>query len=120
MESILKKGLNFSITPKKILVEEVISNIEVAIKDLDIAKSEEIRQDIAKILRTSKPSTSNIYVEEKRALNNLRKNKSIVILKFDKGNTTIIMNRINYDIKMEEHLSNSGCYKIIIRILVKK
>ena len=46
-------------------MEEVISNIEVAIKNLDITQSEEIRQDIAKILRTSKPPTSNISVEEK-------------------------------------------------------
>lgn len=112
-ESILKKGLNFAITPNKIPVEEVISNIEVAIKNLDITKSEEIRQDIAKILRTSKPHASNISVEEKRALNNLKKNKNIVILKVDKGNAIVIMNRIDYDNKMEEHLNNSGCYKII-------
>ncbi|MCY6525048.1 hypothetical protein, partial [Actinobacillus pleuropneumoniae] len=84
-ESILKKGLNFAITPNKIPVEEVISNIEVAIKNLDIEKSEEIRQDIVKILRTAKPPTSNISKEEKRALNNLRRNKNIVILKDDKG-----------------------------------
>lgn len=112
-ESIVKKGLNFAITPNKITVEEVISNIEVALKNLDIKKGEEIRQDIAKISRTSKPPASNISLEEKRALNNLRKNKNIVILKADKGNATVIMNRIAYDNKMEDHLNNSGCYKII-------
>lgn len=94
-------------------MEELISNIEVAIKNLDIAKSEEMRQDIAKILRTSKPPQSNISIKEKRALNNLRKNKNIVILKVDKGNSTLIMNIIDYDNKMEEHLNKSGCYKII-------
>jgi len=94
-------------------VEELISNIEVAIKNLDIAKSEEMRQDIAKILRTYKPPTANISIKEKRALNNLRKNKNIVILKADKGNTSVIMNIIDYDNKMEEHLNKSGCYKII-------
>lgn len=82
-ESTLRKGLNFAITLNKIPVEEVISNIEVAIKNLDIAKSEEIRQDITKILRTSKPPPSKITVEGKRALNNLRKSKNIVILKVD-------------------------------------
>jgi len=97
----------------KIPVEELISNIKVAIKNLDITKSEEIRQDIAKILRTSKPPASNISIKEKRALNNLRKNKNIVILNVDKGNATVIMNIIDYDNKMEEHLNKSGCYKII-------
>lgn len=75
-ESILKKGLNFAITPNKIPIEEVISNIEVSIKNLEIAKIKEIGQDIAKILRTAKPPTSNISIEERRALNNLRKIKT--------------------------------------------
>ena len=101
-------------------MEEVISNIEVAIKNLDIAKSEEIKQDISKTLRTSKPPASNISLEEKIALNNPRKNKNVVILKADKGNTIVIMNRIDYDIKMGEHLNNSGCNKIINKYTSEK
>lgn len=79
-------------------------------------EAEEIRQDFAKILRNSKPPSNNILKEEKTTLNNLKNNKDITILKGDKGNATIIMNRSNYDSKMENHLNNSGCYKILNKV----
>jgi len=107
-QPILHKVLNFTITPNKIHVDDIISNIEVALKDFNQVKSEEIRQDIAKILRNAKPPSCNIIKEEKIALNNLKNNKYIIILKEYKGNATIIMNRAEFDRKMEYHINNSG------------
>jgi len=111
--SILHKGPNFTITTNKIHVDDIISNIEVALKDFNPVEVKDIRQDIAKILRNSKPPSCNITKEEKISLNNLKKNKDIIILKVDKGNATVITNRAEYDRKMEDHTNNSGCYKIL-------
>jgi hypothetical protein len=45
------------------------------------------------------------------AIKNLRNNENIVILKADKGGATVVMNRIDYNSKMKEHLTNTGSYK---------
>lgn len=43
----------------------------------------------------------------------MKSNKDIIILKDDKGNAPVIMNRTQYNKKMEEHLNQSDCYKVI-------
>lgn len=50
-ESILVKGLNFAIAPRTLPVKEIISAVEVAIKDLSLAEAEEIRRELCKILK---------------------------------------------------------------------
>ena len=44
----------------------------------------------------------------------LRKREDIIILKADKGNTTIVMKKEDYDQKMKEHLACGRCKKIKI------
>lgn len=44
--------------------------------------------------------TYEITYSEKRALQELRNNKDIVILPADKGNATVVMNTIDYKEKM--------------------
>ena len=65
------------------------------------------------MLTHARSPSCNISKEEKLALNNLKRNKKLIILNEDKGNATVIMDRFEYDKKMEEHLNNSGCYKIL-------
>ena len=92
---------------------KLTSNIEAIIKNTNQNAAEEIRQDVSRILGNSRPPPSNISKEEAKALKKIKKNKSIIILKADKGNVTVIMDRIDYDYKMEEHLNKSGCYKVL-------
>lgn len=63
------------------------------------------------VLRTTKPPRSNLNKEEHEALMNLRNNDGIVVLKADKGGAMVIMNKIDYNTKMIEHLTTSGSYK---------
>ena len=62
-------------------------------------------------MRKAKPPKRNITKEEESALRNLRANENIVILKADKGGATVILDRADYNIKMLEHLTNSGSYR---------
>ncbi|XP_072042909.1 uncharacterized protein [Amphiura filiformis] len=55
------------------------------IDHLDPGKSEELRQRISSTLRNSKPPPSNLTKEERAALNDLEKDKSIIIVPADKG-----------------------------------
>lgn len=43
----------------------------------------------------------------------LRKNKDIVILKADKGNATVVMNRTDYDQKMQNMLQDANTYRLL-------
>ena len=54
--------------------------------------------------KNSKPPKSNITSKERTALNSLNKDKDIVILKADKGRTTVVLNRSDYEQKMKKTL----------------
>ncbi len=62
----------------------------------------------------SKLPRSNLSKNQKDAVRNLRTDKSIHILKADKGNATVILNRTDYDKKMLA-LLNTPTYKELKR-----
>ena len=69
------------------------------------------------MLIKSKPPKSNITKEEELALKNLRSNEDIVILKVDKGGSTVVLNRADYNTKMLDHLTTSGSYRKLSKTL---
>jgi hypothetical protein len=56
-----------------------------------------IRVQIAEVLRRATLPASNLTKNKKDALRNLRADKSIHILKADKGNATVILDRLEYN-----------------------
>jgi hypothetical protein len=109
--NILKKGLGFAIAPKTVPIENIICSVEDSIKNLSEEDKNAIRQDCALVLKKAKPPKSNISKMEHEAIKNLRNNENIVILKADKGGATVVMNRIDCNTKMIEHLTTTGSYK---------
>ena len=64
------------------------------------------------IVSKAKPPPSNITKDERRALEELRKNPDIVIAKADKGNATVVMDRKAYEEKATEVLEKSPVKRI--------
>ena len=95
-EKILSWGPNFAIVPKSPPVGEYIASIENACSQLRQGEVEELRGEIKTILKMIKPSKSNINIEERRALAELRKDKSKIILTADKGVSLVVMDREEY------------------------
>ncbi|MGR8252493.1 reverse transcriptase domain-containing protein, partial [Escherichia coli] len=114
-QSVLEKGMNFAITPKQIPYENIISNIEESItrNKIPTADAETVRQDVAVILRKSKLPKANVTFEERKALQQLRSDKDIIVLKADKGNATVIMNTSDYEEKVKELLNDRNTYKLV-------
>jgi hypothetical protein len=110
--SVLEKGLNFAVAPSTIPTEEIISNIEETVSKLPNDTAELIRQETAAILRRSKPPKSNITKNERTALFQLKKIDNIQILKADKGNATVIMDKKEYKTKLE-NLLKTDTYKAL-------
>ncbi len=71
---------------------------------------------IPQVLRWARLPRSNLSKNQKDAVRNLRTDKSIHILKADKGNATVILNRTDYDKKMLA-LLNTPAYKELKRDL---
>ena len=102
---------NFCVTPKTVPVDEIIASTESACTQMpDKSEADSLRAEVVKILKNSKPPKSNISNQERNALNQLSKDKNIVILPADKGRTTVILNKTEYQQKMEILVSDKDTY----------
>lgn len=61
---ILAKGGNYAIVSAKVVVEEIISNVEAAIRALSGQQAKEICNETSRMLLKSKPSKSNLSARE--------------------------------------------------------
>ncbi|VDP87711.1 unnamed protein product [Schistosoma mattheei] len=110
--SLLKKGLNFNINRHKLTPFNVIPTLEPALNILPNDTANELRNKIMNTLLHQKPHNPNINKNEYYALKQLREDKTIIITRADKGNTTVIMNKKEYEKKAKEHLQE-GPYEQI-------
>ncbi|XP_071057544.1 uncharacterized protein [Onthophagus taurus] len=110
--SVLAKGLNYAIAPKKVPKEEIICEVEAAVRGMSTLKAEEIRQEVTRVLKSAKPPKSNLMVGEKKALRSIKEKSEIVVLPADKGNATVVMDRKEYDDKMLNLLHPASYRKI--------
>ena len=111
-EKILSRGPNFMIVPKSPPVGEYIASIENACLQLRQGEAEDLRGEIKTILKKIQPPKSNITREERRALEELRKDKSKIILTADNGVSLVVMDKEEY-IRKAQALLDQPEYKSI-------
>lgn len=110
--SLLRKGLNFAVTPKEILTEEIITATEMACKNLDELKAASLRSEVARsVKRKKKFKKRNVPYEELKALQELKKDADIMILPADKGRATVILDKIDYENKEQDILADRKTYE---------
>lgn len=80
--TVLAKELNCA--PSVIPQQEIITQVECAIRTLPTNEAYKIRHETCQLLRRAKPPTSNISKAEEKALRKIKKNKDVVMLKADK------------------------------------
>ncbi|GJQ79623.1 hypothetical protein Trydic_g16464 [Trypoxylus dichotomus] len=100
------KGFNFAVTPTKIPVEDIVCGVESALHNVEEHAAEIIRQEVSVVIRKAKPPKRSISKDEYAALKDLRTDGIIVGLPADKGNATVVMNRTEYQAKMEVFLQD--------------
>ena len=124
-KSLLSKGLNFAIPPKNLNYADYMLPFELLFRDIDLLDIPRTDRDfIQGRLRdcaftsyrdVGKNTDKNLSKEEQFALSTLIKNKDLVIQKADKGNTVVILNKKDYNLKMKMVLSeNSKFYNFPI------
>ena len=63
-------------------------------------------------LEKSKLPKPNILKMERQAIKSLQDNNSIIILAADKGNATVVMDRVEYSNKLADLIGNGGYCKV--------
>ena len=116
--SLLKKGLNVAVTPQNLPIDDLIMTTELVCKNIkEKHRADGLRCEVAKAVmkHKAKKKISNISLEERKALQTLRSDKTIKILPADKGRATVIMKAIDYDAKIAGLLVDDTTYKKLER-----
>ncbi|CAN7980112.1 unnamed protein product [Ixodes pacificus] len=90
--SLLSKVLNFAIAPRKVPKRDIIVEVEEKLRHIqDTTGVNLARSRIVSVLANAKSTRTNLTAGERTALNDLKSDKSIVILSADKGNCTVLL-----------------------------
>ena len=110
IETDLTLGLNFSVTPTTTPVADFITGIESAAGKLPPEMTHDLKTEVKRFLIKKKSLGSNLGIGEREALRKLREDNTIVILPADKGNVMVVMDRRDYQRKMQV-LLEEGSYR---------
>ena len=114
---VLARGLNYAITPQRIPIVDYITGIESAIHygKLPSVEAEQLRRSISTTINNTKLQKSNISREERKALESIKGDKSIIVLPADKGRCTVLLNKQDYDTKIQDLLNDTTTYEKLSR-----
>ena len=104
----LAHGPNYAIVPRSPPVAEYIMAIENVCNQLQQGKAEELRGEIKSDLKNIHTPRSNITREERKAIDELRRHKTKMILRVDKGVSMVVMDRDDCNQKAEALLQESA------------
>ena len=110
---VLELGMKFAPAPKKIPTMEIVAQVEDALsRSCEPAEADRARAAVANAIKYAKPPKSNIRKEEWAAVSNLKRDSSIVILEADKGNATVVMDKEEYENKVQDILGKQPFRKL--------
>ena len=109
---LLSHGPNYAMVPKNPPIMEYIATIEKACTSLQPGKAEELRGEVKANIKKMQPPKYNLTKEEHKALEELKKDKTRIILTADKGVSIVVLDKEEYIKKTDELLSQSS-YKNI-------
>ena len=110
--ALLKKALNFAVTPAYIPATEIITKVESATRQLDVDQADIVRRAVNNILQQAEPPEPNITKEMQDALKCLKEDKFIMVLPVDKGRSSLVMDTNTYHTKMSALIEN-GPYQLL-------
>ena len=102
--SALAHGPNFAVVPRSPPVGEYIVVIENVYDQLQQGKAEELRGEIKSVIKRIQAPKYSITRKERKAIEELRRDKTRIILTVDKGVSMVVMDRDEYNKKAEELL----------------
>ena len=114
----MSKGSKFALALKEIPILDIVSGVEEGLRQVPRDKKpfkDCARAKITLILKRASPPPDNLTPQERKAISELKSCDDIVILEADKGNCTVVMNKIDYTTKMMVLLNDKKTYKVLTR-----
>ena len=108
----LKKGMNFAVTPEQIPVDDIIVGVEGGLQGLTGLDVDKAHLQRAGVLMSAKPPPFNLPWSLRKALDDLKK-EDIVILPADKGRCTVVMDETEYHAKTDSLLADQKFDKVL-------
>lgn len=105
-ESVLSLGLKFAKSPNIIDKLDIISTIETGILKLEPENIKKIRYELKHVLDKPIKNVNNLTHQEWNLIKNIKEDISIICLPADKGNSTVVMDKLEYVEKMTEIFTN--------------
>ena len=94
--------------PTSIPELNIIVETEATTRSLDDESAAKLRSGVQSCLTNPKLPKSNMMKDEKLALKKLAEDKDIVFLPADKGNATVVLNKEDYNQKMNDLLKDAS------------
>ena len=119
--SLLQKGPTFAITPKYPQSEAYITATEQASSKLPAQKVDEFRSEVNRILKQQQQQQQqhnnhcNLNPSQCRALTQLKRDNTRVVLSVDKGVAMVIMDQEEYTNKTQALLQDTTTYKVLTK-----
>ena len=111
-EKLLAHGPNYAVVPKEPPIAQYVAAVENACTKLEEGKAEEFRVQVKLAIQKIKPLRSNLTRGERRAIAELKKDESRMILTADKGVALVVINTEDY-IKKAEDLLSQNTYRAL-------
>ena len=111
-EKLLAHGPNYAVVPREPPIAQYVAAIENACTKLEEGKVEEFRVQVKLAIQKIKPPRSNLTRGEKKAITELKKDKSRMVLTADKGVVLVVLNTEDY-LKKAEDLLNQNTYRAL-------
>jgi len=100
--------------PRTIPLQDIVSEVEAAIVRLPDDSKDAIRTTTASLLHRARlPPHNDITKAKLKTLKNLKDDHERMITKADEGNCFVVMDRTDYDTKMEALLGDSDTYHLV-------
>ncbi|XP_046548528.1 uncharacterized protein LOC124258500 [Haliotis rubra] len=114
--SLLAKGLKYVPVSAKINIDAFITSIESGLQQLaPNGNVDYLRHQIIDTIKKSPRPRSNLSVQERQAIAELRQDKAITITEADKGKAAVIMDTQDFEQLINNSLSDSSTYLIITK-----
>lgn len=97
--SLLKRGVNFPVTPANIPATEIIAKVESVVRHLDAERADTVRRAVNTILQQAEPPKPTITREQQ--------DNFIMVLCANKGRANVVLESDTYHAKMSA-LIDSG------------
>ena len=88
--SALQKGLNFALALKTIPTAEIVVKVEGSVAGLSCDDKLVLRSQVSLVLQRAKAPPPNLPRSEIKALRDLRKDHSLLVISANKGNCTVV------------------------------